>query len=84
MTGHATPGDLCTDTCTHLCPPCENSYGEVCEDLFEHPIAGVIACQNEDPFSWDSPTWGQPGHNAHDATTDDLGHGRHSEGADDQ
>lgn len=35
-------------------------------------------------FSWDSPTWGQPGSNVHVATTDDLGHGRHSEGTSDQ
>lgn len=29
---------------------------------------------------WDSPTWGRPGHNVHQATTDDLGdHGRHSD-----
>lgn len=41
---HATPGDLCTDDCRHLCPACTLGYGEVCEDLFEHPIAGVIAC----------------------------------------
>lgn len=33
-------------------------------------------------IDWDSPRWGQPGHNVHEATTDDLGHGRHSEGAD--
>lgn len=32
---------------------------------------------------WDSPTWGQPGHNVHIATTDDLGdHGHHSDDED--
>lgn len=36
------------------------------------------------PIDWDSPHWGHPGHNIHHATTDDLGKGRHSEGADDQ
>ncbi len=37
------------------------------------------------PFTWDSPTWGQPGHNIHHGTTDDLGdHGRHTETGDDQ
>ncbi len=35
-------------------------------------------------FSWDSPTWGKPGHNTHVAITDDLGHGNHSEGVSDQ
>lgn len=33
---------------------------------------------------WDSPTWGQPGHNVHHGTTDDLGdHGRHSDETED-
>lgn len=35
-------------------------------------------------FSWDSPTFGKAGHNVHIGITDDLGHGRHSEGKDDQ
>lgn len=31
---------------------------------------------------WDSATWGQPGHNVHVGTCDDLGdHGRHSDEA---
>lgn len=35
-------------------------------------------------IDWDSPTWGQPGHNVHTATTDDLGdHGRHTDDQDD-
>lgn len=33
---------------------------------------------------WDSPLWGVAGHNVHIGTTDDLGHGRHSETAGDQ
>ena len=37
-------------------------------------------------FSWDSKTWGRPGHNVHHGTCDDLGkHGTHSdETGDDQ
>lgn len=31
---------------------------------------------------WDSPTWGQPGTNVTIGSSDDLGHGRHSEGPD--
>jgi len=46
MTGHATPGDLCADDCHHTCPAC--GRGETCEDMFEHPIAGVIACMNDE------------------------------------
>lgn len=43
---HATPGDLCTDDCTHICPGCQR--GGPCQDLFHDPIAGVIACTNEE------------------------------------
>jgi len=32
-------------------------------------------------IDWDDPEWGG---RVHEATTDDLGHGRHSEGVSDQ
>lgn len=46
MSTHGSAGDLCTDDCRHLCPACQR--GETCVDLFEDPIAGVIACTNEE------------------------------------
>lgn len=38
-----------------------------------------------DPVDWDSAHWGQPGHNVHWGTTDDLGdHGKHCDEGDGQ
>lgn len=42
MTTHGDHGDLCTDDCRHICDSRER--GGVCEDLFEDPIAGLVAC----------------------------------------
>lgn len=37
-------------------------------------------------IDWDSPTWGQPGHNVHHGTTDDLGNpdDKHADTTEDQ
>lgn len=50
-----------------------------------HHVAHMVTQEVAPLIDWESPTWGEPSHNVHVGTTDDLGdHGRHSDETEEQ